>query len=300
MSGMRVLDIDERGRLLTAVAEGDQVRLAEIDAKGVRGDLTVASGITTAKYLPGERKVVVQHGEPAQLSLLTVGGKLAPLLGSPTHSTELLGVLPGRIVYRANRRHRLLYSVVIRNVLVGEEQAVYDRGGAVIEAAVSPNSRHIAIRLPRKLLLVDTMPVTEDDHVRLISPEPAERGRRNLRWLPDSGRLVATEYTESTARIVRFDVASESWHPLVVSLDQSTTGWVAPDGRRVAVAAGPRIAFHRAEDGAFLREAELPGDIAPDAFLWSPDSSRVALTTTLGQLAVVEADTAAVHPILVN
>ncbi|GLZ40888.1 hypothetical protein [Actinokineospora sp. NBRC 105648] len=300
MSGLRVLDIDERGRLLIAAAEDDQVRLVETDAKGARKELAVATGVTTAKYLPGERKVVVQHGTPAQLSLLPVGGKITPLVGGPDHATELLGVLPGRIVYRANRRHRLLFSVVIRNVLVGEEQAVYDRGGAVVEAAVSPNSRYIAIRLPRKLVLVDTMPLTEDDHVRLISAEPAERGRRNLRWLPDSTRLVATEYEPDTARVVRFEVTSESWHPLVVSLSPTAIGWVAPDGRRVAVVEGDRISFHQTENGRFLRAATLSGAVAEDGFLWSPDSRSVAVTTVDGSLSVVEAESAAIRDITVD
>ncbi|PPK65875.1 hypothetical protein V5P93_000235 [Actinokineospora auranticolor] len=297
MSGMRVLDIDDQGRLLIAVTDGDRRRLVEAGGKGAAGELTAATDLTAARYLPGERKVVVQHGDPGQLSLLKIGGRLRPLVGSPTHATELLAVLPGRIVYRTNRKHRLLYTVAIRNVLVGEEVAVYDRGGAVLEAAVSPNSRYIAIRLPRKLVLVDTMPVTEDDHVRLISPEPAERGRRNLRWLPDSTRLVATEYEADTARVVRYDVASESWHPVVVSLAADTTGWVAPDGRRVAVASANRLAFHQTENGRFLRAAELPAEITEDGFLWSPDSRAVAATTATGEIVRVTADSAGVETV---
>ncbi|MGQ0842291.1 hypothetical protein [Actinokineospora sp.] len=294
MSGIRVLDVDERGRLLTGLVEDDQVRLIEIDAKGAHRDLCVATGLTAANYLPGERKVVVQHGDPARLSLLRVGAKLTPLLGSPDHATELLGVLPGRVVYRANRRHRLLYTVVIRNVLVGEEQAVYDRGGAVVAAAVSPNSRYIAIRLPRKLVLVDTMPVTEDDHVRLISPEPADSGRHALRWLPDSTRLIATEHTADGTRIVRFTVGDESWHPVVAPLPATATGLAAPDGRRIAAADGAQISFYQTENGRFLRAAELPAPVTD--FLWAPDSRSVAANTASGP-AVVAADTGEVRPI---
>ncbi|GAA3025112.1 hypothetical protein Aglo01_18220 [Actinokineospora globicatena] len=295
---MRVLDVDEQERLLIALSDADQVRLVEVDAKGKSRELAVVPEATTARYLPGERKVVVQHGTPARLSLVRVGGKLTPLVGSADHANELLGVLPGRIVYRTNRKHRLLYSVVIRNVLVGEEQAVYDRGGAVIESAVSPNSRYIAIRLPRKLVLVDTMPVTEDDHVRLISPEPATRGRVNLRWLPDSTRLTAVEYEAESARVVRYDVASESWHPLVVSLDPTAQGWTAPDGRRVAVAVGNELSFYQADNGRFLRSATIDGEIAD--FLWSPDSRTVALRTATGENAVVQAESAAVRQVRVS
>jgi hypothetical protein len=295
MSGIRVLDVDERERLLISEPQDDQVRLIEIDAKGGRRDLGVIAGFSTARYLPGERKVVVQHGEPARLSLLSTSGRLTSLLGSPKYDTELLGVLPGRIVYRSNRRHRLLFTVVIRNVLVGEEQAVYDRGGAVLEAAVSPNSRYIAIRLPRKLVLVDTMPVTEDDHVRLISPEPADAGRRNLRWLPDSTRLVATEYTADEARIVRWTVGAESWDPLVPSLSSASEALVAPDGRRIAIVDGDQISFHQTENGRFLRSANLPGPAA--AFLWSPNSRTVAISPESGAPSLVTADSATIHTI---
>ncbi|WP_026423837.1 hypothetical protein [Actinokineospora inagensis] len=297
MSETRVLDVDEQGRLLIAVSDADHTRLVEVDAEDGRRELAGVPGFASARYLPGERKAVVQHGAPAQLSLLRVGGKLTHLVGADDHDTELLGVLPGRVVYRTNRKHRLLYSVVIRNVLVGEEQAVYDRGGAVVAAAVSPNSRYIAIRLPRKLVLVDTMPVTEDDHVRLISPEPATRGRADLSWLPDSSRLVATEYDADSARVVRFDVTSASWHPAIVSLDPSARSWTAPDGRRTAVATGSELAFYQADNGRHLRAADLDGAITD--FRWSPDSLTLAVNTTAG-IAVVAADTAAVRQVTVH
>ncbi|WP_157368258.1 hypothetical protein [Alloactinosynnema sp. L-07] len=291
MSGMRVLDVDERERLLIAVGQD----LAELDTKGTRRDLARVPDLTAAKYLPGERKIVIQHGSPARLSQLKIGGRLTPLLGSADHATELLGVLPGRVVYRANRRHRLLFTVVIRNVLVGEETAVYDRGGSVLEAAVSPNSRYVAIRLPRKLILVDTMPVTEDDHVRLISAEPATLGRRNLRWLPDSTRLVATEYAADEARVVRWTVGAELWQPVVPSLPAGAEALVAPDGRRIAVVDGQRISFHQTDNGRFLRAADLPDQV--DEFIWSPASRSVAISTKSGEAAVVTANTAAVRTV---
>ncbi|MBM7771334.1 hypothetical protein JOD54_001538 [Actinokineospora baliensis] len=298
MSGMRVLDVDEQERLLISlpgVGAAAPVRLVEVDAKGATRELAQVPDLTTARYLPGERKVVLQHGTPAHLSLVKVGGKVTALVGADDHATELLGVLPGRIVYRTNRKHRLLYSVVIRNVLVGEEQAVYDRGGSVIEAAVSPNSRYVAIRLPRKLVLVDTMPVTEDDHVRLISPEPAERGRRNLHWLPDSARLTAVEYEPGSARVVRFDVGSESWHPVVVSLDPRAHGWTAPDGRRVAIAVGGELSLYQTDNGRFLRSAVVGAEI--EDLLWSPDSRAVAVRTVADEVAVVQADSATVRQV---
>ncbi|MDQ3401880.1 MAG: hypothetical protein M3548_00605 [Actinomycetota bacterium] len=289
MSGMRVLDVDERGRLLVAVTDGDHGQLAEIDAKGTRRELCAAPGLTTARYLPGERKIVVQHGSPAQLALLRVGGELTPVVGSPDHASELLGVLPGRIVYRANRRHRLLFTVLIRNVLVGEEQAVYDRGGSVIDAAVSRNSRHIAVRLPRKLVLVDTMPVTEDDHVRLITAEPTDLGHRAPHWLPDSNRFVATDYRADSAQFTRYDVLSQEWEPLITDLSPTAKTATAPDGRRTAVVDQGEISFHQTENGRFLRSITAPAD----GLLWSPNSDTLVVTTE-DEAVIIAADSATV------
>ena len=170
--------------------------------------------------------------------------------------------------------------MVIRNVFVGEEQAVYARGGDVRAAAVSPNSRYIAIRLPRKLILVDTMPVTEDDHVRLIGPEPAGGGHQHLSWLPDSVRLVAT----ADGAVSRYDVERGTWEPLVSGLGPDAVGAIAPDGRRLAIVDGGRVAFHHAGTGDFLRAAEVDAHGAP---VWTPDSATVAVTTAEGIATVV-------------
>ena len=268
MSGTRVLDAADR------ILVGTDGGLIEVDASGKATPVAAASG--EARYLPGTRDVVHQDGDG--LTLVS-RGRAKPLL-TASHAVELLGVLPGRVVYRANPRHRLLWDVVIRNVFVGEEQAVYSRGGDVRAAAVSPNSRHIAIRLPRKLILVDTMPVTEDDHVRLIGPEPADAGHHHLSWLPDSVRLVATACGE----VSRYDVERGAWEPLVSGLGPDAVGVVAPDGRRLAVVDGGRVAFHHAGTGDFLRAAEIGAIGAP---VWTPDSSTVAVATAEGVATVV-------------
>ncbi|OLR89668.1 WD40 repeat domain-containing protein [Actinokineospora bangkokensis] len=293
MSGMRVLDVDERGRLLKAVTDGGTTTLVEVDAKGTRERAAVGA-LATARYLPGERTAVVQHGSPAQLSLLHPNGKMAPLLGSPTHDTELVGVLPGRVVYRANRRHRLLYTLVIRNVLVGEEQAVYDRGGSVEEAAVSANSRHIAIRLPRKLLLVDTMPVTEDDHVRLITPEPPGAGHRDIQWLPDSQRLLSLVQDGGTTSVTRWDVATQEWDVLVTGLAPQARLHLAPDGRRFAVGSDSGLALYEAGAGRYLRDGDVGGGV--DSALWTPDSRRLVVERD-GEALWVEAESGAVSAV---
>jgi hypothetical protein len=289
MSGNRVLDAADR------VLVGTDGGLIELDAAGAATPLTPATG--EARYLPGTTDVVHQDGDG--ITVLTRGSgrgwsrgsakpKSKPLLRAD-HTVQLLGVLPGRVVYRANPRHRLLWDVVIRNVFVGEEQAVYDRGGDVHTAAVSPNSRYIAIRLPRKLILVDTMPLTEDDHVRLIGPEPADGGHRHLSWLPDSVRLVAT----ADGAVSRYDVERGSWEPLVSGLGPDAVGVIAPDGRRLAIVDGGRVAFHHAGTGDFLRAAEVDAHGPP---VWTPDSATVAVATA-GGIATVVAQSAFVKTV---
>lgn len=268
MSGNRVLDAVDR--ILVGTGGG----LFEVDAAGTATPIAASSG--EARYLPGTRDIVHQDGATV---LMRSRGRTKPLV-TADHTVELLGVLPGRVVYRANPRHRLLWDVVIRNVFVGEEQAVYSRGGDVRAAAVSPNSRYIAIRLPRKLILVDTMPVTEDDHVRLICPEPATGGHHHLSWLPDSERLVATAGGE----VSRYDVERGTWEPLVSGLGDDAVGTVAPDGRRLAIVDDGRVAFHHAGTGDLLRAAEVDAHGAP---VWTPDSATVAVATPDGVATVV-------------
>ncbi|UVS76541.1 hypothetical protein [Actinokineospora sp. UTMC 2448] len=268
MSGIRVLDAADR--LLISTDDG----LVELDTTGRATPLGPAGG--EARYLPGTRDVVYQDG-PALM--LRERGRTRRLV-SADHAVELLGVLPGRVVYRANPRHRLLWDVMIRNVFVGEEQAVYTRGGDVRSASVSPNSRHIAIRLPRKLVLVDTMPVTEDDHVRLICPEPADGGHHHLSWLPDSARMIAN----ADGEVSRYDVERDTWEPLVTGLTPDAVAVAAPDGRRLAVVDDGRVSFHHAGTGDFLRAAELDAHGAP---VWTPDSTTVAVATADGAATVV-------------
>ncbi|MFC7612420.1 hypothetical protein ACFQV2_00775 [Actinokineospora soli] len=113
MSGTRVLDAADR------ILVGTDGGLIEVDAAGRSTPLAATTG--EARYLPGTRDVVHQDGPTITLRSR---GRAKPLRKSD-HAVELLGVLPGRVVYRANPRHRLLWDVVIRNVLVGEEQTVY-------------------------------------------------------------------------------------------------------------------------------------------------------------------------------
>lgn len=274
---MRVFDIDDDAHLLT----GDDTTLAVLDPRtGVATELVRVPALGNARYLPGEDKIVVEHGRPPQLSVLSLRGKgsLKTLVAAPEASAELLDALPGRVVYRTNQRAKLEFDVVIRNVFMGEEQAVWDRGGEVREAAVSPDSRFVAVRLPEELVLVATMPETEDDHLFRVAEESGTGGHRTLHWLADSTRLIATKVGPDRTEVQSYYLTQERWVTLVPDAGHGAVVAPSPDGSLLAVAVASRISLHSAESGELLRTVELPGPVTSGP-RWSPNSVAIALST---------------------
>ena len=274
---MRVFDIDDDAHVLI----GNDSALAEIDPEtGVAAELVRVPALGGARYLPGERKVVVEYDRPTRLSLLSLRGKgsMRDLVALPDASAQLVDALPGRVVYRTNERAKLEFDVRIRNVFMGEEQAVWDRGGEVREAAVSPDSRFVAVRLPDELVLVATMPETEDDHLFRVAQESGTGGHHGLHWLPDSTRLIATRIGEDRTEVQSYYVTQERWITLVPDAGRGAVVAPSPDGALLAVALGPRISLHSAESGEPLRTVELPGPITGGP-RWSPNSVAIALST---------------------
>jgi hypothetical protein len=274
---MRVFDIDDDAHVLI----GDDTALAEIDPEtGVATELVRVPALGNARYLPGEQKIVIEHGRPPQLSVLSLRGKgsLKTLVAVPDASAELMDALPGRVVYRTNQRTKLEFDVVIRNVFMGEEQAVWDRGGEVREAAVSPDSRFVAVRLPDELVLVATMPETEDDHVFQVAVEPGTGGHHNLHWLADGTRLIATKVGAERTEVQSYYLTQERWVSLVPDAGRGAEVVPSPDGSLLAVAVGSRIFLHSAESGEPLRTVELPGPVT-GRLRWSPNSIAIALST---------------------
>ena len=275
---MRVFDIDDDAHVLT----GDDAALAEIDPEtGAVTELARVPALGNARYLPGERKIVVEHDRPPRLSVLSLRGKasLKQLVAEPETACELMDALPGRVVYRTNQRNKLEFDVFIRNVFMGEEQAVWDRGGDVREAAVSPDSRFVAVRLPGELVLVATMPETEDDHLYRVAEEPATGGHLGLHWLPDNTRLIAVNVTAERTEVQSYHVAEERWVTLVPDAGRGAIAVPSPDGALLAVAAGSRISLYSAESGEPLRDVELPGPVTPGSLRWSPNSVALTLST---------------------
>ena len=203
---------------------------------------------------------------------------------------RLLDVLPGRIVYATNRRNGVDFDVLIHSVVTGEEQVIYDGGGMVMDVAVSPDSRYVAIVLPAekalsdRIVLVNTMPTTPDERLSDLT-DPAEHARYvQLHWLPDSsGLIVSTNSEREHTGIARIDphTGERAW--LLTSEEHDLTAQLSPDGTTLLVTTNDdgamRLGLHHASTGEPLRELPLPNDgwcSAPP--LWSPDSRFVALS----------------------
>lgn len=313
----RAFDVDDEGRVLAGSDDSGSVQLVEL-AGGRATPLTALPGACRGRYLPGERVVVVEHddggNERGQLSLLALAGPaggdanagragsaglagladLTPLVHDPRYVHHLLDVLAGRVVYNTNRRNGVDFDVVLRNVATGAEEVLYDRGGWAQQVAVSPDARYVVISvtgtapMSDDLVLVDTMPETERDHVLAIT-EPGARGQRDRAgWLAgQQAFVVATDAETDHTEITRYDVGTGDWHQLITGGGRDLICWPSPDGRLLLVEANDdgasRLSLHLAS-GEWLGDVPLPGDGVvvfpmPDP-VWSPGSRYLAISYT--------------------
>jgi dipeptidyl aminopeptidase/acylaminoacyl peptidase len=293
----RAFDVDDEGRVLAGSDETGRVQLVELAADGTATPLPHLTGVSTAKYVKGERAVVVEHdhggNERGQLSLLRIGeDEFEPLVHDERYLHRLMGVLPGRIVYSTNRRNKVDFDILVRNLFSGAEEVVYDRGGNQSAAALSPDSRFLATAVAAdqayssQLVLIDTMPETETDRVRELTGADEEAYNGRVGWLPDSsGLLVTSNRDREFKAVARVDLAG-NWTWLVASDQHDLTGWLSPDGRKLLVLTNvdgvARLTVHDGSTGRQLDEIQLPADgwvsdPLPEP-VFSPNSRYVALT----------------------
>jgi prolyl oligopeptidase PreP (S9A serine peptidase family) len=323
----RAFDVDATGRVLAGSDASGSVQLVEIAPDGTETALTALPGAVTGRYLPGERTVVVQHdtdgNERSQLSLLHVENPitepatvddLQPFIRDAEHVHRLLDVLPGRVIYATNRRNEVDFDVVIRSAMTGEEQVVYDRGGLVTDVAASPDSHYVVITLPGEqpmsdqLVMVNTMPLTEDDHVVALTSARDHARSIHVSWLPDdSGVVATTNHERDLTGVARIDPRTRERTWLVTSEEHELTGWLSPDGTTLLVQTNDdgvgRFSLHDAGTGHLRRRVALPTDGWCDfpmpAPVWSPDSRLVALSFTApsvpGDVLLLDAHTGRVR-----
>ncbi|GAA4863627.1 S9 family peptidase [Saccharopolyspora cebuensis] len=327
LTGWRAFDVDDRGRVLAGSDETGSVQLVELSGEA-RTPLTELTGAVSGRYLPGERAVVVQHDtdgdERTQLSLLRLDEErtgpatlddLEPVVRDPEHVHRLVGVLPGRIVYATNRRDDVDFDVVIRNLDTGEEAVVYDGGGMVLDVALSPGSRYVAVTIPAvralsdQLVVVDTMPATASGRFSTLT-ERTEHARFTTPGWPDDEALIVTSNADrDRTGIARIDRRSGERTWLITAEEHDLTGWLSPDGTALLVHANDdgvsRLALHDATTGELRHRVRLPRDgwcgFPLPAPVWSPDSRHIALSFSApdvpGDAIVVDAATGAARPV---
>lgn len=315
----RAFDVDEAGRVLAGSDMSGTVQLVELAPDGTATPLTALPGPCTGRYLPFERTVVVEHDdlgfENSRLSLLRLDPlpehpadlvDLTPLVGDYEHQYRLLDVLPGRVVYATNRRNGVDFDVVVRNVVTGSEEVVYDAGGYVRQVTVARDGRRVLLTRPGippmsdQLVLVDgTMP--GDDRVRALTraEEPARYERPQ--WCGDRV-LVSTDVGRDRTGVVTMDLTGNERRWLVTD-DVDLVGRLAPDGRTLLVVrsedGADRVLLYDALTGERRGEIALPGTgvvtwPAPDP-VFSPGGRYVALSYTApdtpGDIVLVDLST---------
>ncbi|MGH3357569.1 MAG: prolyl oligopeptidase family serine peptidase [Nocardioidaceae bacterium] len=286
----QALDVDDDGRILAGYDGSGTTQLVEIDVDGTATQLTALENRCSGRYLVGERAVVVEHDsdgdENAQLSVLRIGARrpatlheLEPLVRQPGYMHNLLDVQPGRIVFGTNRRNGVDFDVVVLDRATGEQQAVYDEGGYVVDAKVAPSGREVAVTCLSMQPCSTQVSIAVAGGVRPITDAADHALHVDARWLPDeSGLLMSSNHDRDHRAIVRIR-PDGTWTWIVESEEHDLDVYPSPDGVVLLVAeridGGTRLAVHDA-DGRHVRDVPLPADGVVSA-TWSPDSSRVVL-----------------------
>lgn len=166
LTAWAVFDVDPEGRILAGNDESGSMQLVEIAPDGVRTQLTALPSRCSGRYVPGTRRVLVQHDnggdEQTQLSLLDLAAsdasvaslpahlpatveQLTPLVHDPDHKHDLADVSADSVVYLTNRRDGVDFDLVVHDLTTGTETVLYDGGGYLAAAVASHDRRSVAI-----------------------------------------------------------------------------------------------------------------------------------------------------------
>ncbi|MEO5709496.1 MAG: prolyl oligopeptidase family serine peptidase [Nocardioidaceae bacterium] len=304
-------DVDDEGRVLAGTDDLGSLQLVEVGTDGTRTPLTDLPSSCTGRYLPGSRRVVVEHDtggdEHAQLSVLDLATPLGrpaglddlePLVHDKAHMHNVLDVTTTSLVYSTNRRNDVDMDVVVRDLVTGEERVVFDDGGYVVETAVSHDGTRAAVNRLSLLPNSMTVSVTGVDARALTDPDEAAY-HEQVGWSADDDSvvLVSNQGREFTA-VVRLGL--DGAHDTLVADDEHDLSvWLAPDGRAMVVGTlddgATSLAVHEA-DGTKRCDLDLPAG-TPVCVAWSADGTRVLVSllrpTDPGSLYRVDAATGA-------
>ncbi|WP_285104808.1 alpha/beta fold hydrolase [Promicromonospora sp. MEB111] len=184
LTAWTVFDVDPEGRILAGNDESGSMQLVEIASDGTRTQLTALPSRCSGRYVPGMRRVVVQHDnggdEQMQLSLLDIEtldvdllavdlpdvertasraglpsgpparlpatlADLTPLVHDPAYKHDLADVSAESVVFLTNRRDGVDFDVVVHDLATGTETTLYDGGGYLVDAVASHDRHSVAI-----------------------------------------------------------------------------------------------------------------------------------------------------------
>ncbi len=244
----RALDVDDQGRVLAGCDAPGTFQLVEVDGDGSPTWLTDLPGGCSGRYLPGERRVVVEHDqdgdERSQLSLLDLDqplpwpvgpAGLQPLVRDPRYLHLLVGVRAGQVVYATNRRNGVDFDAVIRDLKTGAERELYSQGGMVEEVALSPSGERAILSLVGKrpmseqLLLVDPIGALARELTEADLP-----AQHLFAAFSGPTRLVLTTDRDREHTVVAdLDLASGTWRELVSRPGLDVSGHLSPASSRL-------------------------------------------------------------------
>ncbi|ADB29294.1 peptidase S9 prolyl oligopeptidase active site domain protein [Kribbella flavida DSM 17836] len=292
-------DIDSEGRLLIGY-DGSGVRqVHEVAPDGTWRALTALSErVVAAKYVPGSRRVVVEHDtggdERGQLSLLDLSEPgdlptLQPLVHDAAYFHHLVTARPGRVLFTTNRRNDVDFDLVALDLGTGTQTTLYDVGGYLATVEPSPDDRWVGViraggpANSGHVLLVET----STGRITDVTAYEDETCALELSWLPDStGLLVSSDAGRDRIAVFRYDVADGSTTELVTDAESDLIGWASPSGQHLLVARSAdgavTLALHSTE-GERLTPIELPPGgcaalLVESAPHWSPDGGQLVIT----------------------
>lgn len=315
LTSWTVFDVDAAGRLLAGSDAGGSTQLVEIDPDGVHTPLTALPGACSGRYLPGQRRVVVEHdtdgNERSQLSLITVDPLpdkpvdlqgLEPLVRDPAYIHSLVDVRSDEVVYRTNRRNGVDFDVLVRHVGTGAERTLYDAGGLVRSVDVDGDT--VAVTLASSQPCSSQVRMVRQGHLRDVTAPDDHAWHETVTVVPGTDTVVmSSNHGRDFRSVVRVDGEGQ-WHTLVAADDHDCSVFPSPDGRHLLIVRHTDGAHEVAlygPDGQLRTPVTLSrrGVVTP---VWSPDSRVLAVglnsPVTPGDVLVVDPATGAARTVV--
>ncbi len=314
----RALDIDHLGNILVATDEHGTMQLVELDPSGSVTALTALDGPCSGRYLPGRRAVLVSRDtggdENTQLSVLDLAASETPagltglrhLVDEPQYVHRPTDVTATHLVYVTNRRNRIDFDIVVRDLDSDAERAVYQGTGAVEDAALAANGRWLAFTVPAGPPLSDRLMLLDlaTGEVQAVTGDSDPDRYLRPRFTDDGGVAVTTNRGHDTTGVARYDLDTGAWTWLIRPAGNDVSGWLSPDGSAMLVVenddGASRVSL-RDSTGATRHTVALPAIGCVDFPLpeprWSPDGSVVVMSfsgpTVPGDILRLDAETGA-------